>query len=261
MKRQGVGTVVGVLVWGLAAWSCADWDNPTALADLDLSTAFEVHAVRVETFEAVEVHVELMSNGSPLGMQSAELEVEHVASGAVQTFPMEAETHGYAASVTFFQPGDHHLHLHGMPERHSLMAELGEHELDVHRLHQEIGPYWVEIELSPSPVREGEDGHIHVLVYELMQDGTPGSEVTGLSMELEIHDSGGVEESLAVDEEAPGEYESAYSFTQAGVYELHVEIEVNGVHEGGEFHIPVLSETGDDADGDDHGGDGHDHSH
>lgn len=259
MKRLGVKAVGGVLVWGLAAWSCADWDNPTALSEMDLSTAFDVHATRVETFEAVEIHVEVMSGGSPLGMQTAELEVEHAASGAVQTFPMEPGEHGYAASVTFFQPGEHHLHFHGMPEHHSLIAELGEHEVGVHRRHEVIGPYWVELELSPAPVIEGGEGHIHVLVYELMQDETPGTLVTGLTMGLEIHDPSGAGVPLVVTEEAPGEYESAYSFTAAGVYELHVEIEVDGVHEGGEFHIPVLSETGDEVD--DHGGDGHDHSH
>lgn len=262
MKRLAVEAVAGVLVSGMAAWSCADWDNPTALSDLDLSSEFEVHATRVETFEAVEIHVEVMRDGSPMEMRSAELEVEHEASGAVQTFPMAAEENGFAASVTFFQPGDHHLHFHGMPEHHSLMAELGEHEVAVNRRHQVIGPYWVEIEVSPAPVLAGAEGHVHVLVYELLGDGTPGAEVRGLSasMELEIHDPSGAEELLAVAEEAPGEYESAYAFAGAGLYELHVEIEVNGVHEGAEFHIPVLSETGDD-DADDHGGDGHDHSH
>lgn len=263
MKRLGLRAVAGALVWGLAAWSCADWDNPTALSDEDLSAAFDVHATRVETFEAVEIHVELMwGDGSPIGVEGAELEIEHAVSGALQSVPMEPGEHGYAASVTFFQPGEHHLHVHGMPEHHSLMAELAEHEVEVHRRHQVIGPYWVELESSPAPLLEGTEGHIHVLVFELSGDGTPGDAVSGLSpsMELEVHDPVGATQPLSVAEEGPGEYETSYSFTGAGVYELHVEIEVDGVHQGGEFHIPVLSETGDDVE-DDHGGDGHDHSH
>jgi len=44
-----------------------------------------------------------------------------------------------------------------------------------------------------------------------------------------------------VAEEEAGEYEVEYLFGDAGTYEMHVEIDVNGVEQSGEFHLPIFS--------------------
>lgn len=246
------------LAVSLVTGACAGWDNPTALTDLQPVAEFEIEAARVETFEEVEIHVHITESGHPLQIGQAQMEIEHEASGAVRSVAMQPEGEGYAAHVTFFEAGEHHLHFMGVPHRHSLIWELGEHEIEAHNAHRIIGPYWVELELSPAPVLEHTAGHIHVHVFERLPDGTPGAEVAGLDVELEVHDLNGAQTTLVVTEEAPGEYEGEYSFGAAGVYELHVGIDVNGTIEEGEFHIPVLSpDTGEEPGGGEGGGHGH----
>ena len=258
--KASVQYIVAALVFGAPLFGCADWDNPTALADLELETEFEIAAGPVETFEEIEIHVHVAEGGAPLLMTEAELEIEVEATGELRVVAMHAEGNGYAAHVTFFEPGEHHLHFRGRAQRHNLMHEMGDHEIEVFRQHRVIGPYWVEMEVSPTLVLPGENAHIHFRVFDLLPNGTPGVEAGGLDLELEVHDPDGVETPVPVVEEEVGEYEAEYAFGEAGMYELHLEIEVGTEHEDGEFHIPVLSEEdpGDEGDGDD-GGDGHGH--
>lgn len=238
--------------------ACAGWDNPTALEDLQANVEFEIEAARIETFEEIEVHVHISENGAPMQIENARLEIEHAAGGALRIVDMEPEGDGYAAHAMFFEEGEHHLHFEGIPHRHKLMWRLGETEIDVHNAHRIIGPYWVELEISGAPLLVDDEGHIHVHVHELLPDGTPGAEVGGLDVELEIHDPNGAETALTVAEEEPGEYEAEFHFELAGEYELHVEIDVGGVFEDGEFHIPVLTPD-DGTPPDDQGGGGHGH--
>ena len=241
---------------------CADGDNPTALADLQTETEFEFTTLRVETFEELEIHLHVEEGGASLGLHEAELEIEHAMTGATRVVPVEAEGHGYAAHVMFFEPGEHHLHLEARPEGHNLMHELGELELEVHRHHRLIGPYWVEIEVSPAPVLEGETAHIHLLAFDLLEDGSRGTPAGALEIGLEIHNLSGEGTLLTVLEEGVGVYETEYGFGGAGVYELHVEIDLGAEHADGEFHVPVLSPLEEEPDDhEDDGGDGHEHTH
>lgn len=245
------------LALAVAVAGCADADNPTALSELDPETQFEIETDRVETFEEVEIHVDVLEGGSPMMMRQSEMEIEHESGGPARTVEMEPHGDGYVANVMFFEPGEYHLHFRGRPEGHNLMGEMGDHEIDVHRRHQVIGPYWVELDLDPAPVLEGETAQIHLLVFELLADGTSGDPVEGLELDMEIHDLAGVETLLVVTEEGAGEYEAEYTFGEAGLYELHVGI----ASEDGEFHIPVLQSIDDSEidDGNDHGGNGHGH--
>lgn len=258
--KASVQYIVAALVFGAPLFGCADWDNPTALADLELETEFEIAAGPVETFEEIEIHVHVAEGGAPLLMTEAELEIEVEATGELRVVAMHAAGNGYAAHVTFFEPGEHHLRFRGRAQRHNLMHEMGDHEIEVFRQHRVIGPYWVEMEVSPALVLPGGSAHIHFRVFDLLPDGTPGAEAGGLDLELEVHDPDGVETPVVMEEEDVGEYEAEYVFGEAGMYELHLEIEVGTEHEDGEFHVPVLSEEepGDEGDGGD-GGDGHGH--
>lgn len=254
------GSLAALALAGLMG--CADGDNPTALADLQTETEFELTTTRVETFEEIEIHVHVEESGTSLGLHEAELEIEHALTGASRVVPVEPEGHGYAAHVTFFAPGEHHLHLEARPEGHNLMHEMGETELEVHRHHRVIGPYWVEIEVSPAPVLEGQTGHIHFLVFDLLEDGTPGNAAGGLDLGLEVHDPAGTGTSVGLLEEEVGEYEAEYGFGEAGAYEMHLEIDLGAEHADGEFHVPVLSSVEDEPDDhEDDGGDGHEHTH
>lgn len=237
---------------GLTA-ACAGWDNPTALADLEPDVEFDVEADHVETFEEVEFHVHVREGGSPLHLTHGELEIRHATSGMTRLIDLEPEGDAYAAHVTFFEPGEHHVHLIGMPEHHGLSIEMGETEVDVERRHATIGTYRVEVSVSPVP-EPAVEAHVHLHVFD-----ASGAPATGLTLHLEMHAPDGSETELAVAEEDPGEYEAAFTFGALGPYELHVEIETAAGPVDGEFHIPLFVDTHDDGDGQDQGGDGHAH--
>jgi hypothetical protein len=233
-------------------------DNPTALDDLNPQVEFEIEADRVETYEEVEIHVHIQESGMHLEMLESHLEIEHHSSGLTQTVELKPEGDGYAAHVMFFEPGEHHVQFSGRPRGHQLTRAMGEIEIDAARHHQVIGPYWVEIEMSPGRVLPGEEAHIHLHAFTIGADGMPDQPAAGLDMEVEVHDLAGGESALTVLEEEAGEYEVEYLFGDAGTYEMHVEIDVSGLLEDGEFHLPILSEE-EDSDDDDNTGGGHGH--
>lgn len=257
--RQIIGTT-SALAWGVFLLGCADWDNPTALTELEAETEFHIEATRVETFENVEIRVHVTEGGTPLVMRQPEVQIESEAGGGLRAVAMEPEGDGYSAHVMFYEPGMHHLHFLARAERHRLVHEFGDHEIEVERQHQVIGPYWVELEVKPAPVLMGERAHVHFLVFDLTPDGTVGNPVGGLQPELEVHDPDAVETALEVIEEEAGEYEAEHVFQKAGVYELHLEIEIGAEHADGEFHVPVLTAI-DDSGGQDEGQGGDDHGH
>lgn len=237
--------------------ACADWDNPVALADLEADVEFELSAATVQTFEEVEIEVHVMHGDASMHMRQMQLQIESAGDGTMRTIDLQLEGEGYAAHVTFFQPGEHHVMVMAMPERHHLMKQLHEHEVHVHRQHRTIGPYWVEMALDPAPVQENGTAHIELFTYELLSDGSRGNPVGGLDLEGAIHAPDGMETSLMFMEEEAAEYEAEFTFGGAGLYELHVEIKVGADHEEGEFHIPVLSPTTGDTGTGKPGGHGH----
>lgn len=230
-----------VVLAGLAAAACIAGDNPTALADLDLDVAFEMDAARVETLEEIEVRIKLMQDGAMMTLRKGQLTIEHAGSGTVRTVDMEPTAGGYKAHVMFFEEGEHHIQVMGMPERHRLMASLHEHEVHAHNQHRIIGPYWVELVAAPAPVYEDSSAHLHLMVYDTLTDGSRGDPIGGLTLSAEVHAPNGEETVLSVMEEDPGEYEAAFTFGHAGLYELHVAIMLNNGAAEGEFHVPVLS--------------------
>lgn len=241
-----------------ATAACAGWDNPTALSELSPAVEFEISADPVETLEEVEVHVHLRPDGGSMRMREGRLEIQHADGGPVRTVELASTGGGYTAHVTFFEEGEHHIHLMARLERHRLMMEMGEHEVHVHRQHRVIGPYWVELEVSPAPVLEDSTGHIHLFTYEILPDGGRGPVVGGLDVAAAVHAPDGDKTALTFVEEAAGEHEATFVFGHAGPYELHVEIHLGAEHAEGEFHIPVFTESG-DAGGDGTGG-GHGHA-
>lgn len=254
--RKIVG-MAAFFVGGWAATGCADWDNPAALSELNPQAGFQVATTRVETFEEVEIRVQVTDDGTPLELQSGRMEIEHEASGSRWTVEAEPAGEDYVTRVTFFEPGRYHLSFEGMPDGHRLMWEMGEQELEVSRQHRVIGAYWVELDLDPAPVLEGGLAHVHVFVYDLLGDGTRGQPVGGLQVGAQIHDPAGVETVLGVTEEVAGDYTAEYVFVDSGLYELHVSI----AGQTDEFHFPVLPLVSDDGTGggDHQGGGGHGH--
>ncbi len=245
----------------LAVAACAGSDNPTALADLETAVEFEVSAAEIQTLEEVEFHIHVEERGMHLDLLQAELEIRHAGGEAIRTIALEQEGDEYHAHVTFFEPGEHHVHVMGMPRGHGVMGEMGEFEVDVARRHEDIGPYWVEMATSPAgPLLEGQEAHIHIFVFDLLADGSRGAPVTGLEFVAEMHHPDRTEMMLEVVEEEEGEYECDHTFSAAGMYELHVEIEVGAEEVSAEFHIPVFSPDADEPETQDEpGGDGHDH--
>jgi len=227
---------------------CADADNPVALADLDPVVEIEIEAARIETFEEVEVHAHISEGGMPMMMSDVEFELTPADGGETIMVMAEAAGDAYAAHVTFFEPGEYHLHVMGTPEDHRFSREMGEMEIEVHRRHMLVGPYWVELDVSPAPVLPNTEGHVHLLVYDLA-GGAAGNPVSGLDVELEVHSPEGTEAPVPIIEQEVGEYEAEYHFVSPGLYELHLTITADGQTVDGEFHLPVIdpvSEAGPD---------------
>ena len=270
MKAWIHGSVLTVAA--IAQWGCAGLDNPTALAELQVEAEIEIKASRVETFDEVEIHAHLTQGGVPMSMRQVQLQIEHENGGPTRVVDMEPEGEGFAAHVTFFEPGEHHVHVLGMPEQHRLTRRMGETAVDVHRQHQVIGPYWFELGVAPAPVMENASAEIRLYAYELHDDGSLGEPADGLELGFAVHLPDGREQDLSVHEVEHGEYEAPFTFGAAGLYELHVALEASheeaedehgDEHEAeteGEFHIRVLGEAVTDGGGSDSGGgDGHGH--
>ena len=250
----GTALVIGAALLA----GCSDSGNPVALADLQPAAEFEVRADRVETFEEVEIHVAVTEDGVPMAMRSSQIEIEPAAGGLTRVIEMEPEDGGYSAHVMFFEPGEHHIRFSGTPDRHRLSMEMGEMEVIVHRRHVLVGPYWVEFELSPAPVVENTTGRVRLMVFDVA-NGSAGTPVEGLDVGVELH-AAGRERSLEVTGEGGGEYQAEVFYSAAGLYELRVEIEADGIEFSEEFHIPVLSPAAsgaDDTGSGEGGGDAH----
>jgi hypothetical protein len=242
------------------AAGCAGSDNPTALADVEADVEFEIEATELQTLEEVEFVIHAREGGMHMDLTDTEMEIQHEDGGDPRTVTMEREGDGYAAHVTFFEAGEHHLHFRATPRRHAIMGEMGDMEVHVMRRYEIAGPYRIEIETDPhGPLLEGATAHIHIHVFEVLADGTPGDEVAGLSLTAEVHTPDEEQAVLTVTEEEAGEYETEYTFDHAGLYELHVEIDLGTEEVGAEFHIPIFSEdtSAGDTTGGQEGGHGH----
>lgn len=263
-----------LLSTGLMVWACADADNPTALADLEPITDFQIEASEVETMHAVEIVARVREGGSLMRLRNAQIEIRPP-TGPTRLVALEGDEHGYSAHVRFYEAGEHHLHLLGQPERHHLMIELGEHEIDVERQHQIHEDHRFELEVSPAPIVLGVPARITVRGWEIEHDGTLGHAAEGLELHATLHMPDGVEVPIQLTEVEHGEYQVSLSLFTAGSYELSVEIEgEEGAHsasiavpeeghddehgDGIEFEIHVPSADGDTGDtpteeGGDHG--------
>ncbi len=98
--------------------------------------------------------------------------------------------------------------------------------------------------------------HLHAFTRGVA--GVPDQPASGLDIVVEMHNLSGEESVLVVAEEEAGEYEVEYLFGDAGTYEMHVEIDVNGVEQSGEFDLPISAPEDDAEDGEKTGG-GHGH--
>lgn len=255
MKKMIKSSLVVGLSIGLVLWGCSD-DDPTGASQLE--TVFQIDADRVETFTPVGVQVGVMQGGSPMVMESGEMQVEHLGDGSTHTFQMGPLGDGFAGEMMFFEPGEHELHFEGSRHMGGMIEDLGHHRLTVHRQHRVIGPYWVELAVEPAPVLQGGTARIGFLVFELA-NVAPGGPVGGLSAQVTVHDPGGQGPTLPLTEAAVGSYETDHTFGDAGLYELHLEIDDGVTVETGDFHMPVLASSDDSGLDyrDHHGGRGH----
>ena len=251
------------VAWALAVFTVGCTDNPTAIADLNPEVEFDIEASRVETFEAVVIEVTAVESGIPMMMQEVQLRVRHAEEHESRVVKMEWHGDGFKTSVYFYEEGEHHIEFVGMLEGHTIMAEFGEIEVFAYNQRELVGPYWLEIEIPGGPIREDATRPIHVLVFDLLPDSTRGAPVGDLTVDLAVHSPDDVETELSAVEKEVGEYEVQFMSRDAGLYELHVEIEVApGVLATGEFHLPVHSDAeldGEVESGDDQEGDGHGH--
>lgn len=248
---------VSYLVIAVLTAGCNDWDNPVALSELQPEVELEIEAAHIETFEEIEIAVHIEESGLPMEMEDVRLQIT-APTGAVRSIALQPGQHGYEAHVTFYEPGEHRVHVMGTPRRHRLEAELGEFKLEVERKHEMVGPHRVELDMRPAPIWKGAATYVHLYAFEELPDGSKGPPVSGLEMAAEFHDPFGIETHVHLEEEEAGEYETEYQFAEAGMYELHVEIE----EAVGQFHLAVLDPDAglvDDGNDGDTGGGGHGH--
>ena len=249
---------------GVASVGCGD--DPASTSVSDPNTQFEIEATRVETFEEVAVHVQVHQDGSAVHMQHGELEIEHRGDGHGYSWDMESDGDGFTAHMMFFEPGTHQLHFWGTRQGGDHDEDFGHHEVQVHRQHRIIGPYWVELKLDPVPPIVNQAETIRVHVFERLQDGTPGDPVDGLSVRMQVRGPDMMMDMLVVTEEQAGVYMSEHTCDTAGMHYLQVQIGESSTVEQGEFHFPVLASLDDDdfghhghGGGNHHDDDGHGH--
>ncbi len=252
-------TTIGTTLIFLGSVSCATWDNPTALADLNLDVQVEIEPSVVETYEEVDVHIRISESGAPLKMHRSQLQIRHVDDESARVVEMEPEGDGYSAQIYFYEEGDHEVRFLGMPEGHTIMGEFDERVIQVQNQHRLVGGYWVEMEVSQGPIYEDSTAQLRATVYDLQPDGARGVPVPGLTVSMAVLTPAGAEVPLSVSEEQPGEYEAGHAFGSAGLYELQVEVDVGGVVEEGQFHVPVQALQPEEEEGEngETGGGGH----
>lgn len=254
MMKKAIGIVTGLTFLAVIS-ACGD--DPSGAAPPDVQ--FQLRTDYVETYQPVELHVDVGSHGSGMMFQQGELEAERTSGGWMHTFSMNGGANGFDGTLMFFRPGEHELHFHAMGQG-GMVEDVGHHQVMVHRQHRVIGPYWVEFEASPSPVLMQQDAQLRFSAFGLLGDGSPGDVAAGLDASLTIHDPAGAGSIVSLVEAESGVYVAQHVFAGAGLYELHVEIDVGGTPESGAFHLPVLASSQDDGLGymDHHGG-GHGH--
>lgn len=234
--RRSAGGLAAVALVAVGT-GCADGDNPTALADLNPITEFALEGT-VETFREVEINVEVTDGGARLGMSQAQILVESP-SGS-RTFDMEEDDDGFGAHVTFFEEGLHRIAMIGTPDRHDIAMDLGETEIMVNRYHEVAGPYWVEFATDPAPIEHGHTGHLEIIVYDLLADGSRGAPIAGLAVTGALRHPDGDVSAIAVTDSGGNDYGAEAEFVEAGLYELEVVIN-DGVGEfRTEFLFPVI---------------------
>lgn len=246
--------------------ACADGDNPTAVADLNLVAEVDLPG-HVHSMTSAAMHVRVHDGGTAVHMHRIDLEVVPPGGAAPRSVSLTAAEDGFTADVPFYASGEHHLRLRGQPSGHHLMRELGEHEVHVVRTHIVAGDHRFELETSPAPILEGGMALLHLFAFELEEDGSTGHEAEGLDLEGTLHFPGGAELPIAFAEHGHGEYLGQAAFPVAGAYGLQVGLvagqdEHEEEHEGGghtEFEIPVPSLSGDQPANEEEEGDGHGH--
>lgn len=216
-----------LLSTALIAGGCANADNPTALADLEPVTEFEIDAAEVQTMHEIEITARVREGGGLMHLRNAQLEVRPP-HGPVRLVGLVGDEHGYSAHVRFYEEGEHHLHLLGQPERHHLTRELGEHKIEVERQHQIFADHRFELSVSPAPIVAGLPARVTIYGWEIEPEGTLGHEAEGLELHATLHMPNGVEVPIQLTEVAHGEYQVDLSLPTAGEYELAVGIEGEG---------------------------------
>ena len=245
------------MVAGVAITGCGD--DPASVSNSDPDTRFEVQSSRVETYDEVTVNVRVQQDGSALHMQHGELEIEHKGGGHGYSWDMESDGDGFTAHMMFFEPGTHQLHFWGRQQDGDQDEDFGHHEIEVHRQHQIIGPYWVEMELDPVPPIVNQAETIRVRVFERLQDGTPGDPVGGLSVRMQVRGPDSMMDMLSVSEDETGVYMAEHTCDMTGMHYLQVQIGESNTMEQGEFHFPVLGSLEDHEYGHHEDGEGHHH--
>ena len=233
---------------GLGLLACAE--NSTSPQGDEPETTFDVQADRVETFEDVDIQIDIHKGGGIIPMEHGEMMIS-APDGSGWTHDMEPLGDGFVAHAMFFHPGTHELRFSGRRAGRS-DEEFGEHMIEVHRQHRLIGDYWAELALDPAPVVEGNETTVTLYVFEF--DGqSPGAQAAGLSLDAHLHGPGDIEVPVGFVESAAGVYEATHTFNAQGLYELHVTI---GSEEGF-FRFPVftsLEDIGTGRHGHGHGG-------
>jgi hypothetical protein len=233
-------------------------DDPSGVSSPELQ--FELANDRVETFQPVELHVDAGSHGAGMMFQHGELDVEQADGDWMHTFSMTQGTHGFDGTLMFFRPGEHELRFRATGGG-GMVEDIGHHQVTVHRQHRVIGPYWVEFEVILAPVLVETTAQLRFHVFDWPGDDLPGEPVSGLDATLTIHDPAGAESNVSLVESESGLHTAEHEFGAAGLYELHLAIDVGGTLETGDFHLPVLASSEDDGldHRDHHGGHGRDH--
>ncbi len=235
-----------LMALGVAALAACE-DNPVLQPDVhdeDLEVAVSFSDEHLATLSEMEVEVAITDHdGVPVTdfeLVAAEMKLED----EDEWVPLELTLHDghFSAPHMFYSSGEYNLRVvaqrHGADHAETIYTR--NEQLEVERIHMDVGPYRVEMETFPGHVHEGDDAEVKFWVLR-EGGGGPMMGMGGLAATIQLHhEASGVTAEHMADEHESGVYEAHHTFTEHGETEVGIGFDDGtGGHHEALFHVPV----------------------
>jgi hypothetical protein len=212
-------------------------DNPTAVDDHEeiLTAELTFSAEELSTLTTLEVEVSIHNDHGATVTDFVTVAVEFRMAGDTDWRATELSLHEnhFSGEKMFYTSGDYEARVVAQRVGHAEAETLYQttENLQVKRIHQEVGGYIVEFETTPGHIHEGDEAEVQFWILEASPDGH-GHAMEGLTVEIHCTDANGAEEHHDGHAHAGGLYETR------AVFAIHFADDHGEKHEA-EFHVPI----------------------